>query len=143
MVRRGLLSAVLAIAILVVPAASAQATPPGNGSWTLLRKDAFLHYACKTWVPRANRWRVHTATWLNGNRSAVRHGIGSYAALARGHNRRIVASRQTGNWRGPHIRFALNGAVGFDRLWVQGAYYGPAAPWNDGVPVRRIGNCRG
>lgn len=141
--RNGMLATVLVVLMIGISTQAASAKPPAGASWTFLRKDAFPHYACKVWKPQARRWNVYTATWFAGRRFAVREGIGAYAALARGSNRRVVASNQTGKWPGTHIRFLLPGAVGTDRVWVQGAYYGPPAPWSNGVSVRRIGNCRG
>ena len=28
-----------------------------------------------------------------------------------------------------------------DRLWMQGAYYGPADPWSDGFAVKKLVRC--
>ena len=36
---------------------------------------------------------------------------------------------------------SMRGAENDDRLWVQGAYYGPAEPWSDGRSVQRITRC--
>ena len=73
---------------------------------------------------------------------AIKEGIGAYVALARGSNRNLVAERDSANWVNGYIRLALRSvAAGSDRLWMQGAYYGPAAPWSDGFPVRKITRC--
>lgn len=132
-----LLVSAVALAVLAQPAV---ANPPA-GDWTFLRKDAFRHYACKV-ADRSNggQWRIRTATFLNGRDDARRHGIGAYAALARGRGG-VVAHRNSDNWRGQYIKLTIRGARNDDRLWVQGAYYGPARPWADGVRVASITRC--
>jgi hypothetical protein len=132
---RALLAA--AVAILLAPATAA-ANPPA-GDWTYLRKDAFKHYACKQ--KGKSGWTVKTATYLNGDDQAVGLGIGAYAALARGSNKRLAEERNSTAWRSDYIRMNLRGAESSDRIWVQGAYYGPAEPWSDGVTVRRLTRC--
>jgi hypothetical protein len=139
---RSLRSLILGLVALGVLAAPAAANPPA-GDWTFLRKDAFRHYACKVKErPKAGgAWRIRTATFINGRDDARRHGIGAYAALARGGNRNLAATRTSTRWEGAYIRMALPGARDSDRLWLQGAYYGPVEPWSDGVRVANITRC--
>jgi hypothetical protein len=132
-----MLAAAVALATLAATAVPAGANPP-PGDWTLVNKDRFKHYACKVKVKGG--WRVRTATWFNHSKAAA-DGIGVYAALARGSNRNVVSSRESADWQGGYIRLLLRGAEESDRLWMQGAYYGPAEPWSDGVPVRRLARC--
>jgi hypothetical protein len=135
MTRRLLLAA--AAALLLAPATAA-ANPPA-GDWTYLRKDHFKHYACKQ--KGKTGITVKTATFLNGDTKAVELGIGAYATIARGSNKKLIDSRTSDAWRNDYIRTTLRGAESSDRVWVQGAYYGPAEPWSDGVTVRRLANC--
>lgn len=139
--QRSLLTPLLTIVALAVLAAPAAAGPPA-GDWTFLRKDAFRHYACKV-VDRSNGgvWRINTATWINGSDDARDHRIGAYAALARGSNGNLVAERDDARWDGAYIRMSVRGARADDRLWLQGAYYGPAEPWSDGKHVDDITRC--
>ncbi|MBB4663095.1 hypothetical protein [Conexibacter arvalis] len=130
-----LLFSAVALALLAQPAA---ARPPA-GDWSFLRKDAFRHYACKV-AERGGEWRIRTATFINGNHDARAHGIGAYAVIARGRGA-TGPSRTSTDWRGAYIRLTLPGARSGDRLWVQGAYYGPARPWADGVRVASITRC--
>jgi hypothetical protein len=133
-----LLVSAVALAVLAQPAV---ASPPSNGDWTFLRRDAFRHYACKV-ADRSNggQWRIRTATFLNGRDDARRHGIGAYAALARGRGS-VAVQRNSDAWRGQYIQMAIRGARNDDRLWMQGAYYGPARQWADGVRVASITRC--
>jgi hypothetical protein len=135
---RFLLLLAAAAAILGSPTASALANPP-DGDWTSVRKDAFKHYACKK--KAKNGFTVKTATFLNGDDKAVELEIGAYTALARSSNKRLIDERTSTAWREGYIRTTLRGADASDRLWMQGAYYGPAAPWSDGFPVRRLTRC--
>jgi len=135
MTRRLLLAA--AAALLLAPATAA-ANPPA-GDWTYLRKDHFKHYACKQ--KGKNGITVKTATYLNGDTKAIEYEIGAYATIARGSNKKLIDSRTSDAWRNEYVRMTLRGAQASDRLWVQGAYYGPAEPWSDGVTVRRLANC--
>jgi hypothetical protein len=138
---RSLLTVALSAVALAVLTASAAARPPA-GDWTFLRKDAFRHYACKVADRSAKgTWQVRTASFINGSDDAREHGIGIYAALARGSNRAIVARRNDDNWRGAYIRMTLRGARNDDRLWVQGSYYGPSQPWSDGTRVAALTRC--
>ena len=132
--------AALALLILVVTAGTATAKPPPNADWTYLRKDAYVHYACKTWDARRGL-QVRTATWWNGNRSGLRHKIGAYAAAARSSNRRLARSSDSNQWKRGYLRMRLVKLRRTDRIWVQGSYYGPPAPWSDGVKVQRIRAC--
>lgn len=131
------LIAALVAALLLAPATAA-ASPPA-GDWTYLRKDAFKHYACKQ--KGKEGWTVRTATYLNGDTKAIANEIGAYAALARSSNTRLIDERTSTAWRNEYVRTTLRGAEATDRLWVQGAYYGPAEPWSDGFPVRRLTRC--
>ncbi|ADB52270.1 hypothetical protein [Conexibacter woesei] len=135
---RRLLALLLSAAVLAVLAQPAAGRPPA-GDWTFLRKDAFRHYAC-TVVERGGQLRIRTATFINGSDDARRHGIGVYAALARGGGA-VVASRTDTDWRGQYIQMTLRGARPGDRLWMQGSYYGPARPWADGFRVAAITRC--
>jgi hypothetical protein len=124
--------------LLTASAMPAAANPP-DGDWTLVRKDQFKHYACKQRGDRKGRWRIKTATWFNHSDAAKYAGV--YVALARGSNRNVVAERTSDNWSNGYVRLFLRGARLSDRLWMQGAYYGPARPWSDGFPVRRLKRC--
>ena len=135
-----LLTALIATAAVLVPAAPAAAGPP-PGDWTYLRHDVFRHYACKAKGADEGRWRVRTATWVNGHQDAIDQGIGAYAALARGGNDDVARQQDSTAWNGGYVRMTLRGALRTDRLWVQGSYYGPAEPWSDGVRVSRIRRC--
>ena len=99
------------------------------------------HYACKQEGKAAGYWKVKTATWWNGKRHLIDEGTGVYATIARGSDERLVSTRSSDAWRNGYVRTTLRGAVRTDRLWIQGAYYGPAEPWKDGFPVRRIVRC--
>jgi hypothetical protein len=132
-----LLLATLALFCLAPAAAFAQAP---DGDWTYIRKDAFKHYACKD-KAEGGRWTVKTATYLNGDKVAVKEGIGAYTTIARGSNDNLVASKTSKAWKGGYIRTTLRNAESSDRLWMQGAYYGPAEPWSDGFTVRRLDRC--
>ena len=134
--RRVLLAAVL-LPALAAPAASAN---PPDGDWTLVRKDAFKHYACKS-PGKGDTVKLRLATWFNGDDEAVGLGIGLYAAVARGSNGNLVAERSPSDWSGGYIRTTVKGVQTSDRLWMQGAYYGPAEPWSDGRRVTRITRC--
>jgi hypothetical protein len=137
MVRRMLLAALLAPA-LVAPATAA-ANPP-DGDWTLVRKDAYKHYACKS-PGKADTVKLRLATWFNGDDEAVGYGIGLYAAVARGSNKNLIAEKTLTNWENGYIRTTIKGVRTSDRLWMQGAYYGPAEPWSNGRRVTRITRC--
>lgn len=130
------LATVLAVGLLSTGTASAQSPP---GTWTQMRTDAFQHYACK--ARQGGRLVVRTATWFNGDSKAVGYGIGAYAAAARGSNGNVVASQDSTAWRGGYIKLQLAGVRQTDRIWMQGSYYGPPAPWSKGVPVSRIIAC--
>ena len=144
-----LASLVLAICGGLVTAPAAQADAPFGhpmpaGRWTFVRADAFLHYACK--VPMSGAYgpvyRIHTLTWYNGRTDAVNQGIGVYAATTRSRNTNIVDQVSNPGWF-----YGFNGnelwasAWYADRLWMQGAYYGPSSPWTNGFPVRSLTDC--
>jgi hypothetical protein len=125
-----------------VGAASAAAPPGGN--WTFVRQDAYVHYACK--IPMSGAYGpvylIKTASWYNGNSAAVSQGIGVYAATSRYSDAAIVDQVSNPSWL-----YGFNGnqlwasAWYPDRLWIQGAYYGPASPWTNGFPVAWLVNC--
>ena len=117
---------------------TAAANPPA-GDWTYLRKDHFKHYACKQ--KGKDGFTIKTATFLNGDDEAIGLGIGAYTTLARGSNKKLIDERTSAAWRNDYVRTTLRGAESSDRLWMQGAYYGPAEPWSDGVAVRRLTRC--
>jgi hypothetical protein len=124
-----------ALALTAVLALPAGAYPP-PGDWTLVNKDQYRHYACKQKL-RAGGWGLKTATRLaKGPRE-----IGIYLALARGSNRNLAAERSSNDRENGYIRTFVRGARQSDRLWMQAAAYGPAAPWTDGFAVRRITRC--
>ncbi len=131
-------TATVLVAACIAPAAASAQAPAGD--WTFVRKDAFRHYACKDKAEKG-RWNVKTATYFNGKDDAVEMGIGAYAAIARGSNKNLVASRDSSAWKGGYIRFTLRGVAESDRLWMQGSYYGPSEPWSDGFTVRRLDRC--
>jgi hypothetical protein len=135
-VRRLLLGIGAALAVLVASAAPAAADPP-PGNWTLVHDDGWDHYACKQRL-RGGDLGLKTATRYNRRDP---HDIGVYAALARGSNRHLVVERTSNRREKGYIRMFLRGARNTDRLWLQAAAYGPAAPWTDGFPVRRIKRC--
>jgi hypothetical protein len=139
-VLRRSLPLLIAAGMLGATAAPAAAKPP-PGDWTFIRKDNFRHYACKSRTDDKGVWRIRTATFLNGNDEAIGYGIGAYAAIARGSNRNVVRQRTSTDWQGGYIHMNLGRARKGDRLWVQGAYYGPAEPWSDGFRVSRITRC--
>ena len=122
----------------VAPTAALAQAPAGD--WTYIRKDAFKHYACKDKAD-GGRWTVKTATYLNGDDVAVKEGIGAYTAIARSSDDNVVARKTSTAWKGGYIRTTLRGAESSDRLWMQGAYYGPSEPWSDGFTVRRLDRC--
>jgi hypothetical protein len=105
-----------------------------------VRKDAFKHYACKS-PGMGDTVKLRLATWFDGDDEAVGQGIGLYAAVARGSNGNLVAERSLTDWSGGYIRTTVKGVRTSDRLWMQGAYYGPAEPWSDGRRVTRITRC--
>jgi hypothetical protein len=129
--RLSLFLLVLALSV----AGPAMAKPP-SGDWTLVHKDAYKHYACKL-KGKGGFWRLKTATDRNGENPEY----GVYVAVARGGNRRLPIERTSKNWNNGYIRLFLRGVLASDRLWMQGAYYGPTEPWSDGFPVRRIVRC--
>ena len=125
-------------AALLCPTTAAMGNPP-DGDWTYIRKDHFKHYACKQ--KGKDGFTVKTATFLNGDAKAIELGIGAYTALARSSNKRLIDERTSTAWRNDYVRTTLRGAEASDRLWMQGAYYGPAEPWSDGFSVRRLTRC--
>ena len=128
-----MIRALLAAAVLaLLAAAPAAAAPPGD--WTYLRKDNFRHWACKS-PGKGDRFQVRTATSINGHDEAIGYGIGIWAVITRGGNKATVSERQSTAWSGGWIFTKLKGARADDRVWVQGAYYGPTEPWSDGVRV--------
>jgi hypothetical protein len=134
---RRLLAAALLTAVVAPPVASAQA--PG-GDWTSVRKDAFKHYACRT-KEKDGEYTVRTATFDNGDQKAIDAGIGAYTAIARSSNKNLVAERTSTSWSDHYVRTNLRNARLTDRLWMQGAYYGPADPWSDGFAVKKLVRC--
>jgi hypothetical protein len=130
---RTLLAAVVLALLLAAPAAAA---PPGD--WTYLRKDAYRHWACKS-PGKGDRFQVRTATL--GTADGIAQGIGIWAVVTRGGNKATVSERESTAWSGGWIFTTLRGARASDRVWVQGAYYGPTEPWSDGVRVERLTRC--
>jgi hypothetical protein len=135
------MSRALALALLLMLSAAAPAAAgPPPGDWTFVRKDAFRHYACKQ-PGKGDRVKVRAATWFNGEDDAVDEGIGQYAAVARGGDRNLVRERTSTAWQGGYIHTVFKGVRGSDRLWLQGSYYGPPAPWSDGFRIARLVRC--
>jgi hypothetical protein len=132
-----LVAAALAVAAAAPAAASARAPA---GDWSYIRKDAFRHYACRD-RDKGSDWTVRTATYFNNKQDAIDQGIGAYTTIARGSNDKLVASKTSTAWKGGYVRTTLKGAELTDRLWMQGAYYGPSEPWSDGYTVRRLTRC--
>jgi opacity protein-like surface antigen len=138
---RSLLALTLAAVVLAASAGAALAAPP-DGDWTLVRKDGYVHYACKSRGKVAGRWVIRTATWVNGHaRDAYTDHIGVYAAVARRSNKNLVDEADSRAWRRGYVFMTLRGAVDGDRLWLQAAAYGPARPWSNGFRIRRITRC--
>ena len=135
--RRAALDAVL-LPALAAPAVAGAKPPPGD--WTLVHKDSFKHYACKS-PGKGDTVKLRLATWFNGDDEAVGYGIGLYAAVARGSNGNVVAERSLADWSGGYVRTAIKGVRTSDRLWMQGSYYGPPEPWSNGKRVTRITRC--
>jgi len=135
---RRLLAAAVIAGCTLAPAASAQAP---DGRWTFIQNDGITHYACKQKGTTAGHWRIKTASWWNNQQHLIDEGTGIYAVIARGSDKRLVDKRNSHAWRNGWIRTTLRGAVRTDRLWIQGAYYGPSEPWKDGFGVRRIVRC--
>jgi hypothetical protein len=133
-----LLAVTVIVGCAVAPAASAQAPA---GRWTFIQNDGIKHYACKKKGTTAGHWKVKTATFWNYKQHLIDEGTGVYAVIARGSDENLVDTRTSNAWRNGYIRTTLRGAVRSDRLWVQGAYYGPAEPWTNGFGVRRIVRC--
>ena len=100
----------------------------------------FKHYACKS-PGKGDTVKLRLATWFNGDDEAIGYGIGLYAAVARGSNKNLIAERTLTDWQGGYIRTTIKGVRTSDRLWMQGAYYGPVDPWTDGKRVTRITRC--
>jgi len=126
-------------AAATLPAAAGAKAP--TGSWSLLRKDAFRHYACKERHRTDGPYWVRTWTDIAGSTDALRHEIGVWAVVTRRRNGNVVSERTTTRWRGGTIRTTLRHARSTDRAWAQGSYYGPTEPWSDGDPVRSLRTC--
>lgn len=142
------LAALGLVAASLVAAAPASADSPYNhpmppGNWTFVRADAYLHYACK--IPMSGAYgpvyRIKTATWSNGS-NAPSLGIGVYAVTSRHSDATIIDSTTNTGWLYGYNGNELWASAWYaDRLWIQGAYYGPARPWTDGFPVAWLTNC--
>jgi hypothetical protein len=131
---RALIAVVVAAAVLP---ASASAQAPGDARyWSLVHKDAFKHYACKS-KESDGEYTLRTASYDNGKDTEP----GVYIALARGSNKNLVTTRTSHDWSGHYARTTLRNARSTDRVWAQGAYYGPVDPWTDGFAVSRIDRC--
>jgi len=131
--RRAALAAVL-LPALAAPAVAGAKPPPGD--WTLVRKDAFKHYACRT-KEKDGDYTVRTASFDNGNETEP----GVYTAIARGSNKNVVTYRTSKTWSAHYARTTLRNVHSTDRLWMQGAYYGPVDPWSDGFTVSKLKRC--
>ena len=125
------------LSLLLVAALAAPAQPPGDADyWSRVRTDAFTHYACKT-KEKDGEYTVRTASYDNGKDTEP----GVYTAIARGSNKNVVTHRTTHAWSGHHARTTLRNVRSGDRLWMQGAYYGPVEPWSDGFAVSKLKRC--
>jgi hypothetical protein len=127
---------IAAIAALLVTAAPAAAAPPGN--WSFLRSDGYRHYACKFKTPNSDSWKVDT--YSKAGKSAQKHGIGVYAAVARGSNGNLVRER-TADPVADTMRLTFKRLRASDRLWIQAAAYGPARPWSKGDSIIGLRTC--
>ena len=85
---------VLATALLVLVAAAPAAARPPGGDWTLVRKDSYVHYACKR--DRGDDFVVKTAAWFNGKGQMIKE-YPAWANLASGPRSRI-RSKFTRSW---------------------------------------------
>ena len=52
-----------------------------------------------------------------------------------------MSKRTSADWAGGYIQTVLKNARADDRVWIQGAYYGPTEPWSDGFRVGRLTRC--
>lgn len=139
----------LLVAGLVAGAPAASADTPYNhpmppGHWTLVRQDAFIHYACK--VPMSGAfgpvYRIHTRTWYNGERWAMDSGMGVSVVTTRFSDSNIIDVTTSHGWLYGYSGSEVWASAYYsDRLWIQGAYYGPSAPWTHGKPVKDLVNC--
>ena len=142
-----LLALMISPALMFIPSPAQAADAPfghpmPGGNWTFVRGDAYLHYACKTLIPDSPYgalYRVHTATWHNDGWTEP----GVYATISRYSDANVIHSV---NQRGWLYGFAgtnslLSSAILPDRLWIQGAYYGPPRPWTDGISVASLRTC--
>ena len=125
------------LSLLLVAALAAPAAPPGDADyWSRVNKDAFTHYTCKTRAKDGD-YTVRTASFDNGKNTEP----GVYTAIARGSNKNVVASRNSKSWSAHYARTTLRNVRSTDRLWMQGAYYGPVDPWSDGFAVSKLKRC--
>ena len=53
----------------------------------------------------------------------------------------VVTHRNSKDWSGHYARTTLRNVRSSDRLWMQGAYYGPVEPWSDGFAVSKLKRC--
>ncbi len=142
-------AAILAVLAVLVTAPSASADSPYGhpmppGSWSFVRDDGYLHYACK--VPRSGAYGpvylVKTLTWYNGDSASVNSGIGVYAATTRDSDTAFVDQRTSTSWYLGFVQTQLWASAWYpDRLWIQAAAYGPNRYWASGTSVRTLVTC--
>jgi hypothetical protein len=133
---RVLLAAVVLTAAVVSPSTASAQAPGDADYWSFIRKDAFKHYACKS-KEKDDDYTVRTATFDNGKDTEP----GVYTAIARGSNKNVVTHRNSKTWSAHYARTTLRNVRSTDRLWMQGAYYGPVDPWSDGFAVSKLKRC--
>ena len=128
----------LATALLVLVAAAPAAARPPGGDWTFVRKDSYVHYACKR-EGNNGGLQVKTATWFNGKGQMIRE-FPADATIARGGNQNTT-SKSTKRWVEGFAFMTFKGVGAGNRLWMQSDGYGPPDPWGDGVRVARLTDC--
>jgi hypothetical protein len=132
----------LALSFGVNVTTASAAAPPG-GNWTFVRQDAYVHYACK--IPMSGAYgpvyRIKTASWYNGS-SGPQQGIGVTVIVTRYSDTAIVDQVTNPSWLYGYNGNQVWASAWYpDRVWIQGAYYGPPRPWTDGFPVASLVNC--
>jgi hypothetical protein len=133
-----MIRALLAAVLLALVAAAPAAAKPPDGDWTFVRKDSYVHYACKQ-VGKGGGLQVRTASWYNGKSDMIRE-YPADAAIASGSNK-DADYRSTKRWVGGFARITFRGVSASDRLWMQADGYGPPEPWSDGYRVARLTDC--
>ena len=128
----------LATVLLVLVAAAPAAARPPAGDWTFVRKDSYVHYACKR-IGKNGGLQVRAASWFNGKTKMIAE-YPADAAIASGSNKN-ADYRSTKRWVDGFAYITFKGVSASDRLWMQADGYGPPAPWSDGFRVGRLTDC--